>query len=61
MGQKLVEYYGKAEQMGGLKAKMRLAMITAVSSQKAAETPDSTELIQKFEAAMKELEKEFKK
>lgn len=60
MAAKLVEFYAKAEQMGQIKAKMRLAMMTGVSSSKAGSESDSPELISKFETAIKELEKEFK-
>ncbi len=60
MGQKLLEMYKKAEQMGKLKAKMRLAMLTNVPSAKAATEPDSPENIQKFNQAILELQKEFK-
>ncbi|MBU2550607.1 MAG: hypothetical protein KKB20_19520 [Proteobacteria bacterium] len=38
-----------------MKAQMRLAMKTGLSSDKASGTPDSPELIQKFEAALKEI------
>ncbi|OGS36910.1 MAG: hypothetical protein A2293_13480 [Elusimicrobia bacterium RIFOXYB2_FULL_49_7] len=60
MGQKLLNYYETAKAKGSIKAQMRLAMITAISSAKAASEPDSPENIQKFEAAMVELAKEFK-
>ncbi len=59
MGTKLLEYYGKAKEMGGTKATMRMAMLTSVSSPKAADAEDSAENIAKFEQALKELEKEF--
>ena len=60
MGAKLVDIYTKAEGLGSLKAKMRLAMLTGIPSAKASEAEDSAENIAKFETAMRELETEFK-
>lgn len=60
MGAKLEEMYKKAEGLGSLKAKMRLAMLTGVPSAKAGSEADSPDIISKFENAIKELEKEFK-
>lgn len=54
MAQKLVRYYEFAEKAGGLMARMRVAMITGISSSKAAEAPDSPENIEKFKQAIKE-------
>ena len=59
MGAKLVAYYDKAYQLGRLKAKMRLAVLTSIPSAKAATEPDSPENIQKFEAALKKIQSEF--
>lgn len=60
MGARLLEMYKKAEELGSLKAKMRLAMLTGIPSTRAGETPDSPDAIAKFEAALAELKKEFK-
>ena len=60
MGEKIIEFYTKAAQIGSLKAKMRLAMLTLIPSSKAMETPDTAENIKKFTDAFNELEKEFK-
>lgn len=60
MGAKLAAMYKKAEEMGSLKAKMRLAMLTGVPSTKADSEPETPELISKFESALKEIENEFK-
>lgn len=60
MGKKLVSYYEKANSMGGLKARMRLAMLTGIPSAIVEEEPDSPDNIQKFEKALNELKKEFK-
>lgn len=59
MADKLTQYYEKAQAIGGLKAKMRLAVLTKISSPKAAIEPDSPENIRKFEKAMQEIRKEF--
>lgn len=55
MGATLVKLYKFAEDNGGVTAKMRLAMITAISSQKASSTADTPELIAKFKAAIKQI------
>ncbi len=59
MGKKLLDYYEKAAHLGGLKAKMRLAIITKIPSTKAPAEPDSAENIALFEKAMQEIKKEF--
>ena len=60
MGMKLVELYEKANKMGGLKAKMRLAILTKIPSTSAPTVPDTQEAVKAFENAIRELEKEFK-
>jgi hypothetical protein len=55
MGAKLMQYYGLAEQKGGLPLKMRLAMKTGVPSTNAQAEPDSPENLAKFYAAAKEI------
>jgi hypothetical protein len=60
MGSTLVSYYDKAKQKGGIKAQMRLAVLTKLPTNRAKDAPDSPENIQLFENAMKELDKEFK-
>lgn len=59
MGQRLVEFYKKAGTIGGLKAKMRLAMLTLIPSGEADTAEDNPENIDKFVKAMIEIEKEF--
>jgi len=54
MGQRLVNLYAFAEKNGGLLIKMRIAMRTGVPSSKAAEAPDSEDLIAKAKLAIKE-------
>ncbi len=61
MGQKLMSYFEKAGEMGGLMAKMRLAVLSGIASAQAMQTPDSPENIKKFEDAIREIEKQFKK
>lgn len=60
MGVKLLAFYDDAQKIGGLKGKMRLAMITGISSAKAGSEPDSPENIKKFTDGIAELKKEFK-
>lgn len=55
MGKKLTQYYDMVKEKGGLQVKMRLAMKTGLSSEKAAAAPDSPENLDKFYAAVKEL------
>jgi hypothetical protein len=55
MAEKLVKYYEQARAVGGLKAEMRLAILTLMPSAKAQAAPDSPENIQLFEKAMDEI------
>ncbi len=55
MGEKLKQMYDFAQQSGGVEAKMRLAVISGISSAKAASEPDSPENIAKLKAAVKEV------
>jgi len=59
VGQKLAEYYKKAEQMGGKKAILRLGLLTCVPLIFADNLDDSPENIDTFEKAIKEIEKEY--
>lgn len=59
MGKRLMDFYDEAMKLGAAKAKLRLAMITCVSSSRAMEAPDSPENIKKFADAMTEIKKEF--
>jgi len=59
MAENLVSFYGKAKKMGGMKAQMRLSLITKMSIVKAKVAEDSPENIKKFEDAIVELKKEF--
>lgn len=59
MGQRLMSFYEQAKALGGLKAQMRMAMITKVPSAQAGSAADSPEAIKAFEQAMVELKKEY--
>lgn len=59
MGAQLLACYEKAKEIGAMKAQMRLAMKTGLSSVKAESEPDSPELIAKMTAALNEIQAEF--
>ena len=59
MAGKLSKFYDEASKVGGLKARMRLAIITRISSPKAKKEPDTAENIAIFEKALEEIKKEF--
>ena len=59
MGKQLVAFYDKAGDLGGMKAKMRLTMITQIPQNKAEAEADSSDNIKKFEDALTEIQKEF--
>ncbi len=57
MGKKLIAFYDEVSRFGGIKAKMRLAVITNIPSPTAISIPDSSENIAKFEKAFQEIVK----
>ncbi len=57
MGTQLVNLYKEAQVKGGLKARIRLAMLTGISSTKAMSAPDSPANIAKFRKAIREMAK----
>lgn len=59
MGQRLMSYYDQAKNLGGLKAQMRLSMITKLPSSQAVAAQDSPDVIKMFEQALTEIKKEF--
>lgn len=61
LGQKLVNYYELAKEIGGVHAQLKLAILTMVTSKKAVDLPDSPDLIKKFENSIEIIKNEFKK
>jgi len=61
MAARLISFYQKAKEIGGIKAEMRLAMITKMPSSKAEVAPDTPENIRLFESALAEIQKEYRK
>jgi len=55
MAAKLNDFYKQAAQEFGLPGRIKLAMLTKISSEKAEAAPDSPENIRIFEQAMKQL------
>lgn len=55
MGAKLKQLYDFAQQAGGIEAKMRLAVMTGISSAKAEAEPDTPDNIAKFKKAIKDI------
>ena len=61
MAEKIRDYYTKAEEIGGVKARAKLSMLTMVNSIEANSIPDSKDNILLFEKAMKKIVNEFNK
>lgn len=57
MGKKLIEYYKKAEEIGGKTAQLRLGVLTCVPLVFAKDLEDTPETIVVFEKAIIEVEK----
>jgi hypothetical protein len=55
MATKLTEFYAQASKEFGLSGRMKLAMLTKISSEKAGTEADSPENIKLFEQAMRQL------
>ena len=55
MAAKLNEFYKQAAQEFGLAGRIKLAMLTKISSEKAEAAPDSPENVRIFEQAMQKL------
>ncbi|MGA3123508.1 MAG: hypothetical protein ABSF69_22290 [Polyangiaceae bacterium] len=55
MGAKLLAFYDQASKEFSAVGRMKLAMLTLISSVKAGDAPDSPENIKKFEAALDKL------
>ena len=59
MGQKLEGLFAEAGKIS-LQAKMKLIMLTSLTTTKAAEAPDSPDLLQKVGSALQAVKAEFK-
>ena len=59
MGAKLASYFDQAGSLGGIQAKMTLALLTKMASPKALEVADTPDQIAAFEAAMASIRQEF--
>jgi hypothetical protein len=59
MAAKLEAYFSEAEKLGGMRAKVKLAMLTKLSAKTASEVADSPENVAAFEAALATLRKEL--
>jgi hypothetical protein len=55
MGAQLLKAFDLAKEAGGVKLQMRLAMKSGMSSDKAADVPDSPASVQKMEMILKDL------
>ena len=55
MAAKLTEFYAQATKQYGIMGRMKLAMLTKISSEKAGTEPDSPQNIKLFEQAMAQL------
>ncbi|MBN1273147.1 MAG: hypothetical protein JXB26_12830 [Candidatus Aminicenantes bacterium] len=49
MGKQLLKFYDIAKEKGGVEARMRLAMLSGIPPNRAAEIEDTEELISRFE------------
>jgi hypothetical protein len=59
MGARLASYFDQAGSIGGIQAKMKLALLTKMASPKAAEVDDTPDQIAAFEAALSSIKQEF--
>lgn len=59
MGVRLQQLYDEAAKIGGVKAQMRLAMLTGLTSYRAVEAKDSPEAIRKLESALARIKREM--
>lgn len=55
MGARLVQIYRSVEKVGGIQARMRLAMVTCIPSANAETTADSAENLGKFKDAVSKI------
>jgi hypothetical protein len=52
MGVKLAAFYNEANEVGGARARIKMAIITKLSTEKAMAAPDSPENIKVFQEAL---------
>jgi len=60
MGNLAKQYFEKAEQIGGLRGKIRLATLSRITSTEATTLEETPEIVQQLERAMETVTKEFK-
>lgn len=60
MGARLASFYDQAEEVGGLEAKIRMAILTRIPSTRAQVEPDTPENVARFEGALAALRAEAK-
>jgi hypothetical protein len=60
MGTQLLKYYEEAGKEFGAKGRMKLAMLTMVTSMSASAEADSPEIVQKFENALAQIRRDGK-
>jgi hypothetical protein len=60
MGKKLEEFYKLAKEIGGIRAQIRLAVLTLISIPRSRDAPDSDENIYKFHRALRQIREEFR-
>ncbi|MBD3404295.1 hypothetical protein GF420_15505 [candidate division GN15 bacterium] len=59
MGVKISEYFDRARELGGIKAQMRLTMLTGISTHRASVLEDNPQLLKKLQGAMIRLKREM--
>ena len=59
MGSKLLEFYSQADAIGGLRAKIRLAQITRMTSTQAEAAPDIADALARYVTAIGQIRQEF--
>jgi len=61
MAERLLEYFARAKEIGGILAVTKLAMISKISSPRAKGLPDSPENVKVLEDALAQLRRELGK
>ena len=55
MGEKMIKLYDFTQEVGGVEARMRLSVVSGISSFRAKSDPDTPENIQKLKDAIEEI------